>query len=50
MQGNITISVGVLSYAGRLNFDIAGDARAAPGLPAFADRLSGTLRQVRLPP
>jgi hypothetical protein len=40
----------VLSHAGRLNFDIVGDARAAPDLPAFADGLSGTLRQRGLTP
>ncbi len=50
VQGNITISVGVLSYAGRLNFDIVGDAEAAPDLPVFADGLSGALQELGLSP
>jgi diacylglycerol O-acyltransferase / wax synthase len=50
VQGNVTISVGVLSYAGRLNFDIVGDADATPDLPAFADGLTGTLQELGLGP
>lgn len=50
VQGNITISVGVLSYAGRLKFDIIGDAGAAPDLPVFADGLAGTLHELGLSP
>jgi diacylglycerol O-acyltransferase / wax synthase len=50
VQGNITISVGVLSYAGRLNFDIVGDAGAAPDLPVFSDGLAGTLHELGLSP
>jgi diacylglycerol O-acyltransferase / wax synthase len=43
VQGNITVSVGVLSYAGQLNFDIVGDADAVPDLDAFAAGLSDAL-------
>jgi diacylglycerol O-acyltransferase len=46
VQGNISLSVGVLSYAGQLNFDIVVDADAVPDLPAFAEGLSETLRQL----
>jgi diacylglycerol O-acyltransferase / wax synthase len=36
VQGNITVSVGVLSYAGQLNFDVVGHADAVPDLAVFA--------------
>ena len=36
VQGNVPISVGALSYAGRLNLDIVGDADATPDLNLFA--------------
>lgn len=48
VQGNVTISVGVLSYAGQLNFDIVADADAVPDLPAFAEGLSDTLEELGL--
>ena len=37
VQGNLTVSVGVLSYAGQLNVTILGDADAVPDLKTFAD-------------
>ena len=43
VQGNVTIAVGVLSYAGRLNFDIVGDAEACPDLAVFANGLRRAL-------
>jgi len=49
VQGNITVSVGVLSYAGQLNFTIVADADAAPDLPALAAGLSADLRQLAGP-
>lgn len=50
VQGNITISVGVLSYAGRLNFDIVGDAAAAPDLEVFAAGLADAIDQLGVAP
>jgi diacylglycerol O-acyltransferase len=46
VQGNVPLSVGVLSYAGQLNFDIIGDPVAVPDLAVFADGVSATLRQL----
>ncbi len=46
VQGNITISVGALSYAGQLNFDIVGDPAAAPDLAVFAEGLAAALEQL----
>ena len=46
VQGNVTIAVGVLSYAGQLNFTIVGDADAVPDLKAFADGVSDALMQL----
>ena len=46
MQGNVTVSVGALSYAGQLNLDLVGDPEAVPDLTAFADGISDTLRQL----
>jgi hypothetical protein len=43
VQGNVSISVGMLSYAGRLNIDIVADADVNPDMDAFADGLSDTL-------
>ena len=48
MQGNITIGVGVLSYAGQLNFDIVGDADVVPDLDVFAEGLSDALDQLEV--
>jgi diacylglycerol O-acyltransferase / wax synthase len=46
VQGNVTVAVGVLSYAGQLNFTIVGDAGAVPDLHAFADGLTSALTQL----
>jgi diacylglycerol O-acyltransferase / wax synthase len=46
VQGNVTVAVGVLSYAGQLNFSILGDADAVPGLKAFADGTADALTQL----
>jgi WS/DGAT/MGAT family acyltransferase len=46
IQGNVTLSVGVLSYAGRLNFDILGDPDACPDLAVFAAGLRGALQEL----
>ena len=46
VHGNVTVSVGALSYAGQLNLDLVGDPDAAPDLTAFADGICGTLRQL----
>jgi hypothetical protein len=43
LQGNVPVSVGVLSCPGRLNFTIAGDLVAVPDLAVFAQGTSGTL-------
>ena len=46
VQGNVTVAVGVLSYAGQLNFTILGDADAVPDLKAFTDGLRDALTQL----
>jgi diacylglycerol O-acyltransferase len=46
VQGDITLSIGVLSYAGQLNFDIVADADAAPDLAVFSEGLSDALEQL----
>jgi diacylglycerol O-acyltransferase len=46
VQGNVTVAVGVLSYAGQLNFCILGDADTVPDLKVFADGLSDALAQL----
>ena len=46
VQGNVPLSVGVLSYAGRLNFDIVGDADTVPDLAIFAEGLSDALERL----
>ncbi|HZD68000.1 MAG TPA: wax ester/triacylglycerol synthase family O-acyltransferase [Actinomycetes bacterium] len=43
VQGNITVSVGVLSYAGQLNFDLVSDADAVPDSAVFAQGLADAL-------
>lgn len=48
VQGNIPITAAVLSYAGRLNFDIVADADAVPDLDAFAEGLSDALDQLEV--
>jgi hypothetical protein len=46
VQGNVTVGVGVLSYAGQLTFDIVGDAESVPDLPMFAEGLSAALEEL----
>jgi diacylglycerol O-acyltransferase len=46
VQGNIPLSVGVLSYNGQLNFDIVADRDAIPDLAIFADGLSTALQEL----
>jgi WS/DGAT/MGAT family acyltransferase len=46
VQGNVTVSVGALSFAGQLNFDIVGDPAAAPDLAVFAEGLSDALERL----
>jgi WS/DGAT/MGAT family acyltransferase len=46
VQGNITISVGALSFAGHLNFDIVGDPAAVPDLAVFAAGLSDAVARL----
>jgi diacylglycerol O-acyltransferase len=46
VQGNITLSVGVLSYDGQLNFDIVADADAIADVAVFADGLSAALAEL----
>ncbi len=48
VQGNVTVGVGVLSYAGQLNFAIVGDADAVPDLGVFAEGVSQALRELRI--
>ena len=43
VQGNLTVSVGAISYAGQLNLDVVGDSAAVPDVQAFADGVSDTL-------
>jgi diacylglycerol O-acyltransferase / wax synthase len=46
LRGNVTLSVGALSYAGQLNIDIVADANACPDVSLFADGLGETLRSL----
>jgi diacylglycerol O-acyltransferase len=46
VQGNVTLSVGVLSYAGQLNFAVVADADVTPDLAVFAEGLSDALEQL----
>lgn len=46
VQGNVTVSIGALSFAGQLGFDIVGDPVAAPDLAVFAAGLSDSLEQL----
>jgi diacylglycerol O-acyltransferase / wax synthase len=43
VQGNVPVEIGVLSYAGQLNFDIAGDADVVPDLDTFARGMADDL-------
>ncbi len=44
--GNVTLGVGVLSYAGQLNFTVIADAQHCADLPVFVDGLRGSLHEV----
>jgi len=44
--GNITLGVGVLSYAGQLNFTAIGDWDSCPDLPVFVAGLQRTLAEL----
>lgn len=46
IQGNVTLGVGVLSYAGQLNFDLVSDIDAVPDAAVFAAGLADTLQQL----
>ncbi len=46
VQGNVTISVGAISYAGQLNIDIVADRRAVPDLAVFAAGVSQALSEL----
>jgi WS/DGAT/MGAT family acyltransferase len=46
LQGNLAIGVGVLSYAGQLNFDIVTDAAVIPDVSLFAEGMAETLREL----
>ena len=46
VQGNVPVQIGVLSYAGQLNFDIAGDADVVPDLDAFARGMADDLERL----
>ena len=43
VQGNVPIAVGVISYAGELNFSVLGDADVVPDLDVFAEGMSDAL-------
>ncbi len=43
IQGNVPVSVGVLSYAGQLNFDIVVDRGLVPDVAAFANGMADDL-------
>ena len=42
LQGNVTLVVGALSYAGRLGLDVVADADACPDAQVFVDGLATT--------
>jgi diacylglycerol O-acyltransferase / wax synthase len=42
VQGNVPLQVGVLSYAGQLNFDIVADANLVPDLTERSEAMSVT--------
>jgi diacylglycerol O-acyltransferase len=46
VQGNLTVTVGVLSYAGQLNVTILGDADTVPDLTTFAEGATEALTQL----
>jgi WS/DGAT/MGAT family acyltransferase len=46
IQGNVTIAVGALSYAGQLNLDVVADADVCADAPILADGLRGELERL----
>jgi diacylglycerol O-acyltransferase len=50
VQGNVPVSVGALSYAGQLAFDIVADAAAVPDLEAFATGMRDALDELGVRP
>ncbi len=46
VQGNVTVSVGALSYAGQLNIAVVGDPEAVPDLAVVAAGMADTLEQL----
>ncbi|HYB30036.1 MAG TPA: WS/DGAT domain-containing protein [Solirubrobacteraceae bacterium] len=46
VQGNVPFNVGVLSYAGQLNFDIVGDTTLVPDLSVFAKGMADDLQRL----
>jgi diacylglycerol O-acyltransferase len=49
LSGNLTIGVGVLSYAGRLNLTVVADRDHCPGLPTFTAGLRHSLSDLSGP-
>jgi WS/DGAT/MGAT family acyltransferase len=45
-QGNLALSVGVLSYAGTLEIDVVGDVDVVPDLDSFVSGLTETLEEL----
>lgn len=43
VQGNVTVAVSALSYAGQFNVAVIADANAVPDLDVFAEALSQAL-------
>jgi diacylglycerol O-acyltransferase / wax synthase len=46
VQGNLGLGIGMLSYAGQLNFDLVGDADAFPDLAVLAEGLTDALKEL----
>ena len=46
IQGNVPLSVGVLSYAGQLNFDVVADVNLVPDVGAFSKGMADDLERL----
>lgn len=46
IQGNVPLSVGVLSYAGQLNFDVVADVNLVPDVGAFSKGMEDDLERL----
>jgi hypothetical protein len=46
IQGNVPLGIGVLSYAGQLNFNLVSDADAVPDAAVFAAGVADALHQL----